>query len=226
MPKARPSRPRAASSDEAPIEKARPSRPRAASSDEAPIEKARPSRPRATEATRPTRDADRVPGAFVSSEGRSNRDSRDPEGGWVSFHVTWGELHGADARRLLALVCRRGGIRGADVGAIRVGRTSSVVEVASLVSGSFAEATKDRDPRDPRVQIREERFPGENAPTPTSHRPPPVSRHPAPPPSFRPAPMGAKPVRKKPGAAAAAPPPPPAKGKAGAKPPPKRMRAR
>src|SRR5580704_4873046 len=43
-----------------------------------------------------------------------------PSAGWVTFRVTWGGLHGADARRLLAMACRRGKIRGTDVGAIRV----------------------------------------------------------------------------------------------------------
>ena len=31
---------------------------------------------------------------------------------WGMFRVTWGNLQGADARRMLAVICRRGGIRG------------------------------------------------------------------------------------------------------------------
>ncbi len=53
----------------------------------------------------------------------------EPRGGgdqWVPFRVSWGEAHGADARRLVAMLCRRGNIRGSDIGAIRVSRTSSI----------------------------------------------------------------------------------------------------
>jgi ATP-dependent RNA helicase DeaD len=73
---------------------------------------------------------------------------------WAAFHVTWGEEHGADPRRLLALLCRRGGIRGSDVGAIRVSRTFSVVEVSADVASSFATKTSRPDPREPRITVR------------------------------------------------------------------------
>ena len=86
----------------------------------------------------------------------SERPSQAPrEGGgeWVPFRVTWGEQHGADARRLVAMLCRRGNIRGSDIGAIRVSRTSSTVEVAASVAGDFEQAAREPDPRDPRVEI-------------------------------------------------------------------------
>jgi ATP-dependent RNA helicase DeaD len=78
--------------------------------------------------------------------------SQRPES-WVTFRVSWGEAHGADARRLVAMLCRRGNIRGSDIGAIRVSRTSSMVDVAARVARSFAEATREPDPRDPRVLV-------------------------------------------------------------------------
>jgi ATP-dependent RNA helicase DeaD len=72
---------------------------------------------------------------------------------WVTFRVTWGGTQGADARRLLAVVCRRGNIRGSDVGSIRVDDRQSFVDVAADVAPGFeAEAAKP-DPRDPRVRI-------------------------------------------------------------------------
>ena len=89
---------------------------------------------------------------------RGERDgggNRGGGGGWVSFRVSWGQEQGADARRLLAMVCRRGGIRGSDVGAIHIARTHSVVDVTGTVAQSFATATKEPDPRDPRVVIRQ-----------------------------------------------------------------------
>ncbi len=80
----------------------------------------------------------------------------EPRGGgdqWVPFRVSWGESHGADARRLVAMLCRRGNIRGSDIGAIRVNRTSSIVEVATAVASGFQDAAREPDPRDPRVMI-------------------------------------------------------------------------
>jgi ATP-dependent RNA helicase DeaD len=76
--------------------------------------------------------------------------------GWVPFRVSWGGEQGADARRLLALVCRRGGVRGTDVGAIRVARRYSMVEIARGVADAFAEAAQEPDPRDRRVTIHRE----------------------------------------------------------------------
>jgi ATP-dependent RNA helicase DeaD len=82
------------------------------------------------------------------------RGDRQEQGdGWVPFRVSWGEAHGADARRLVAMLCRRGNIRGGDIGAIKVGRTSSTVEVAAAVAQGFGEATREPDPRDPRVLV-------------------------------------------------------------------------
>jgi ATP-dependent RNA helicase DeaD len=76
---------------------------------------------------------------------------------WQAFRVSWGEAQGADARRLLAMLCRRGGIRGTDIGAIRVAARFSVVEIAAAVASSFEQATREPDPRDPRVFIERER---------------------------------------------------------------------
>jgi hypothetical protein len=55
------------------------------------------------------------------------------------------------------MLCRRGGIRGTDIGAIRVAARFSVVEIAAAVANSFEQATRDPDPRDPRVFIERER---------------------------------------------------------------------
>jgi ATP-dependent RNA helicase DeaD len=76
-----------------------------------------------------------------------------PNENYGAFHVTWGEDQGADARRLLAIVCRRGRIRSNDVGEIRIGPTSSVIEVRRQVAAAFAKAAQAPDRRDPRVHI-------------------------------------------------------------------------
>ena len=83
---------------------------------------------------------------------RSNVDQN-----FVQFRVSWGQVHGADVRRLLAVVCRRGGIDGGDVGTIRVGPTFSSVEVRSSVAEQFAEAAARPDPRNPKVHIEQDR---------------------------------------------------------------------
>jgi ATP-dependent RNA helicase DeaD len=72
---------------------------------------------------------------------------------WVTFRVTWGGLHGADARRLLAMTCRRGSIRGSDVGAIRIESGYSLIDVARPLADAFEAAVAAPDPRNPKVRI-------------------------------------------------------------------------
>jgi ATP-dependent RNA helicase DeaD len=84
---------------------------------------------------------------------RTPRDAATDSGSFVPFRVSWGQIHGADARRLLAMACRRGGIKGSDVGAIRVQRTFSTIDVAAAAAPTFERATREPDPRDPRVKI-------------------------------------------------------------------------
>ncbi|WP_438022807.1 DEAD/DEAH box helicase [Sorangium sp. So ce233] len=116
-------------------------------------------------------DAARHGGAVVRSAGR--RDDAVRHGGasprgdvarrgdgahaprlpFVPFQVNWGERHGADPRRLLALVCRRGGVSSQQIGAIRIGSTASVVEVASPAAPDFARAVNQPDARDARIRI-------------------------------------------------------------------------
>ncbi len=121
-----------------------------------------PSRSDGAGDTGPSRsDSSRDTGPSRSSDGprRRNNDAapQSRSRGWVPFRVSWGEQHGADPRRLLAMVCRRGDIRGKDVGAIRVDTNFSIVEVAEDVAETFAtEAGKPdtSDSRDARVSIR------------------------------------------------------------------------
>lgn len=85
---------------------------------------------------------------------RPERTERNTDSAFVRFRVSWGRTHGADARRIVAMLCRRGGIEGRAIGAITVAPTYSIVEVSASVADAFERATKDRDPRDPRVLIR------------------------------------------------------------------------
>jgi ATP-dependent RNA helicase DeaD len=96
-------------------------------------------------------------GARFAERDSGERDERrgPPRGeqGFVPFRVSFGENQGADARRLVAMLCRRGNVRGSDLGAIRVNRDFSTVEVSARVASDFAEATREPDPRDPRVTV-------------------------------------------------------------------------
>ncbi|MBL8720962.1 MAG: DEAD/DEAH box helicase [Myxococcales bacterium] len=101
-------------------------------------------------APEPPRFADRRDGPPRSSGvGPRRLDAR----GFVPFRVTWGARHGADPRRLLALVCRRGRIQGSDVGTMKIGPVASMVEVSAEVAEAFARAASEPDSRDPRVRI-------------------------------------------------------------------------
>jgi ATP-dependent RNA helicase DeaD len=153
---------------------------------------------------RSPRFEDRPPPRFAEARQPSERSEREPrsgEQGFVPFRVSWGESHGADARRLVAMLCRRGNVRGSDIGAIRVGRTSSTVEVAAAVADGFAQATREPDPRDPRVIVAPLSDGPESAPPPapvrdqrprahvppSKHRPPRDVAPPFPPSKHRPA---------------------------------------
>ena len=81
-------------------------------------------------------------------------DSRTPDQKFEQFRVSWGQEHGAETRRLVAMLCRRGNIESRFIGAIRVARTFSTVEVDTAVSAGFAEQAGLADPRDPRITIR------------------------------------------------------------------------
>jgi len=112
---------------------------------------------------RPFPDRVTPAGRGPASDRRYNADQP-----WVLFRVSWGQLHGADVRRLLAVVCRRGAIEGGEVGTIRVGPTFSTVEVRAGVAQQFAEAAQRPDPRNPKVRIEEDRWRAPtDAPAPT-----------------------------------------------------------
>jgi ATP-dependent RNA helicase DeaD len=83
-----------------------------------------------------------------------------PNEGWVRFRVSWGQAQGADARRLLPMLCRRGKIRGTDIGTIQLTPKFSFVDVAARVAATFERATQLPDPRDPTVTVRRERSAG------------------------------------------------------------------
>ncbi|HEX4457034.1 MAG TPA: DEAD/DEAH box helicase, partial [Polyangia bacterium] len=88
--------------------------------------------------------------------------------GFVLFEVNLGSADNADAKWILPLVCRRGGITRREVGAIRIARDRTYVEVAGRVAADFAANAAERDPRAPKVVIGPSRdaLPGKSAVAP------------------------------------------------------------
>ena len=77
-----------------------------------------------------------------------------PQGDFITYQVSWGAHGGADTRRLLAMVCRRGDVSSDVVGAIRVTPKSSTVDIASSIAQRFERAVARPDKRNPRAQFR------------------------------------------------------------------------
>jgi len=76
------------------------------------------------------------------------------EGDFITYQVSWGGQAGADTRRLLAMVCRRGDVSSEVVGAIRVAPKSSMVDIAASEAQRFERAVARPDKRNPRAQFR------------------------------------------------------------------------
>jgi ATP-dependent RNA helicase DeaD len=75
---------------------------------------------------------------------------------YARFSINWGARHGATPKRLLAHVCRRGGIHGHQIGAIEVTPFATSFEVDTEVAEPFAARVQRRDSRDPHLVIRRE----------------------------------------------------------------------
>ena len=65
-------------------------------------------------------------------------------GSYVTFQVSWGTKHGADPRRMLALVCRRGRVTRRDIGSIQLARASSTVQVATECAETLRPRSRNR----------------------------------------------------------------------------------
>ncbi len=74
-------------------------------------------------------------------------------GAFTRFRINWGLRDGADPRRILAHVCRRGDIDSRLVGGIALQAASSTFEVAEAIAGPFARRVQKRDRRDPHLFI-------------------------------------------------------------------------
>ena len=115
--------------------------------------------------------------------GSPHRDEDAPpqqQEGFVTFRINWGVADGADPRRILAHVCRRGGVDSKQVGAIDLRRFESTFAIAAEVAGAFAQRVRRRDPRDPHLAIHPYEGRKGKPPKRPPFRPPPAARHAAP----------------------------------------------
>lgn len=76
------------------------------------------------------------------------------EGGrFARFRINWGRVHGAEVKRILAHVCRRGEIQSHHIGAINLQLHFSTFDVTSEHADEFARRVERRDRRDPELVI-------------------------------------------------------------------------
>jgi ATP-dependent RNA helicase DeaD len=82
----------------------------------------------------------------------SDRGERSDET-FVRFEINWGHRGGATPARLLAHLCRRGGVSARAIGALQIDRRNSQFEVASSAADAFASKAAVPDQRDPELKI-------------------------------------------------------------------------
>ncbi len=74
--------------------------------------------------------------------------------GFTRFAINWGLRQGANPKRILAVVCRRGDVNGRQVGSINIDSHSSTFEVRNEVADHFANQAQRPDPRDPKIRVK------------------------------------------------------------------------
>jgi ATP-dependent RNA helicase DeaD len=96
---------------------------------------------------RPGRNDERQPaGVELSGVARG-------ELGFLRFEINWGMRGGATPQRILAHVCRRGGVTSRAIGAIVIGDDASSIDVAEEAAPGFAQRVQRRDSREPNLVI-------------------------------------------------------------------------
>lgn len=105
-------------------------------------------------------------GRDFNDRGDRGRPQRSPRGGHrfdktnsVRFFMNYGTNQGANPSRLLASICRRGEVDGANVGPIAIHPNASTFDVMNDVAERFERLAGRRDPRDPNIMIRRDRGP-------------------------------------------------------------------
>ena len=76
-------------------------------------------------------------GQDFSTAGKAPRGARQPMAGGVWFRLDVGRERNADPKWLLPMLCRKGGVTRADIGAIRIFPKDSKVEIAASAADAF-----------------------------------------------------------------------------------------
>ncbi|MDH3686587.1 MAG: DEAD/DEAH box helicase [Myxococcales bacterium] len=84
---------------------------------------------------------------------RESQRARRAAPGFVRFRINWGERGGAAQNRILAHVCRRGQIRGNQVGSIEIDYDTSSFDIAENMASEFEKRVRRPDARDPKLRI-------------------------------------------------------------------------
>ncbi len=90
---------------------------------------------------------------------------REAAPGFDRFTINWGERGGAATNRLMGHICRRGDVRGHQIGEIEIGYEDSTFDVDSRVAGRFEKLVRKPDARDPKLRI----FRAGGRPSPGGH---------------------------------------------------------
>jgi ATP-dependent RNA helicase DeaD len=115
-------------------------------------------------ATRDRRFEPRERGGFEPQERgdrpppRRPREGEDQGSAWFSINV--GRAANADPKWLIPLICRRGKVTKADIGAIRIFPEETRIEIAASAAERFAKSAGLPDRQDPRIRIAPSAPPG------------------------------------------------------------------
>ncbi|MGK0263797.1 MAG: hypothetical protein ACI8UD_002450, partial [Planctomycetota bacterium] len=99
-----------------------------------------------------------TPGSAPSWQRANKDDGRPVEAGFTRFNINWGERDGANPRRIMAHICRRGEVESSLIGSISMNDNGTTFEVQSTVADDFAKRVQRRDRRDPHLIIHRETF--------------------------------------------------------------------
>ena len=112
-----------------------------------------------------------TPGSAPSWQRGDRGESRAPEPGFSRFRINWGPRDGANPRRIMAHICRRGEVESRMIGSISMDANQTTFEVSNQVADEFARRVQRRDRRDPHLIIHRETFHKSQGHHPQGHHP-------------------------------------------------------
>jgi ATP-dependent RNA helicase DeaD len=110
-------------------------------------------RPERTERDAPRREGSGREGSG-QREGYTRRDApENDKGPSVLFRMNIGRSRNADPRWIIPIICRRGSVTKAEIGAIRIMDEETQFEIAAAVAEHFASRLRRPDSKDPEIRI-------------------------------------------------------------------------